>query len=221
MSDAVARLYQAFVSQDPAGAIAVVEEAKGAGAQRGALFDDLYAPSLAMLGGAWASRALDEVAFAQASVVAEQIGPFVVPPAAAPDTGITIVVGCAASDRHDIRKNVIAAALKEAGHRVVDLGADARPTEFVEKVAQTGARIAIVCAELTGTVASVRRVRELLAADGRDDVVVLAAGGPFDADGKIARELGANGVVLGAESALRLVARIASDLFAPRPDEDA
>ena len=42
--------------------------------------------------------------------------------------------------------------------------------------------------------------------------VILVGGGPFSADESLAREAGANGVVTGAESALRLVARAARDL---------
>ena len=205
--DAAARLYQAFVSQDPAGAIGIIERSKRAGVAQAQLFDQVFAPALSLLGGAWASGAIDEYTFTQAAVIAEQITSFVIPPAASGDTGITVLLGTMHHDHHTIEKDITAAALKEAGHRAIDLGADVRPTEFLERVEETGARIVIVYAQLTGAAHSVSRVREMFSAGGRDDIVILVAGGPFVADRLLARAVGANGVVRGAESALRLVAK--------------
>lgn len=210
-TDAAARLYQAFVDQDPAAAIDVIEQARDGGMDQGALFDSLFAPAMAMLGGAWASGAIDEYTFTQAAVVAEQITSFATPPATAQDTGITVLVGAMHRDIHSIDKDIVAATLKEAGHRVIDLGVDVRPAEFLERAEETGARIVVVSAQMTATARSVSRVREMFAASGRDDVVLLVSGGPFVADPALAREVGANGIVRGAESALRLVSRIARD----------
>jgi methanogenic corrinoid protein MtbC1 len=208
--DSAARLYQAFVSQDPAGAIGVVERAKRSGVAQAQLFDQLFAPAMSLLGGAWASGAIDEYTFTQASVIAEQITSFVIPPTAASDTGITLLLGTMHHDLHTIDKDITSAALKEAGHRVIDLGADVRPAEFLERAEETGARIVIVYAQLIGAARSMSRVREMFAAGGRDDVVILAAGAPFVADPALARAVGANGVVRGAESALKLVAKAAA-----------
>lgn len=207
--DAPARLYQAFVSQDPAGAISVIERAKRAGVAQVQLFDQLFAPAMSLLGGAWASGAIDEYTFTQASVIAEQITSFVIPPATAGDTGITVLLGTMHHDMHTIEKDITAAALREAGHRMIDLGSDVRPAEFLERAEETGAKILVVYAQLIGTARSVERVREMFSAAGRDDVVILVAGGPFSADTALARAVGANGIVRGAESALKLVAKAA------------
>jgi methanogenic corrinoid protein MtbC1 len=208
--DAAARLYQAFVSQDPAGAIGVIERTKRAGVAQAQLFDQLFAPAMSLLGGAWASGAIDEYTFTQAAVIAEQITSFVIPPTASGDTGVTVLLGTMHHDLHTIDKDITAAALKEAGHRVVDLGADVRPAEFLERAEETGARIVIVYAQLISAARSVTRVREMFAAGGRNDVAILVAGGPFAADVSLARAVGANGVVRGAESALKLVAKAAA-----------
>ena len=205
------RLYQAFVGQDPAAAIKVIEAVRASGVPQARLFDTLFAPALALLGAAWASGDVDEITFTQAAVVAEQITSFVTPPTAVADTGVTVLVGCMQKDRHAVVKNIVAAALKEAGNRVVDLGVDVRPAEFLEKVEETGARIVLVCAEILQTASDVGRVRDLLATAGHDDVVLLVAGGPFEADPEMAKRAGANGIVRGAESAIRLVAKVALD----------
>ena len=211
--DTAAKLYQAFVSEDPSSAISVIEKVKASGVAQADLFDQLFAPAMSMLGGAWASGAIDEYAFTQAAVVAEQIASFVTPPSTAQDTGITVLVGAMHKDYHAIGKNVIGAALKEAGHRVIDLGVDVRPAEFLERLEETGSRIIIVTAELVGAAHTAVRVREALAVAGHENVVILVAGGPFAADGALAKEVGANGVIHGAESALRLVDRVAQDIL--------
>ena len=209
-SDA-ADLYQAFVDQDPAAAIQVVERARTSGVAQDQLFDALYAPAMGLLGGAWAASEIDEITFTQAAVVAEQIGSFVMPPAAKHDTGVTVVIGTMHRDHHSIARTIIGATLKEAGFRVNDLGVDVRPSDFLERVEETGARIIIVFAEMMATARAVARVREMFVTGGLDDVVVLVSGGPFIADASLAREVGANGVIPGAESALKLIARVARD----------
>lgn len=210
-----ARLYQAFIGNNPAEAIRVVERARAAGVEQKALFDALYAPALALLGGAWAGGSVDEMAFAQAAVVAEQIASFVMPPPSLAGTGVSVVIGSAQHDFHSVARTIIGTTLKEAGHRVTDVGADAKPTDFLERIEEGGARIVIVVAEMIETARAAVRVRELLTGVGREDVVMLVSGGPFAADESLAREVGANGVILGAESALKLVARVTRD-FASR-----
>ncbi len=209
-NDASAQLYQAFVSQDPAHAITVIEKARAGGVPQAKLFDQLFAPAMALLGGAWASGAIDEYAFTQAAVVAEQITSFVTTPSAAQDSGITVLVGAMHRDLHAIDKDIAAAALKEAGHRVIDLGTDVRPAEFLERAEETGARIVIVFAQTVSSATSVSRVREMFRAGGREDLVLLVSGGPFWADVRLAKAVGANGVVRGAEGALKLVKKAAA-----------
>lgn len=218
-AEEAANLYQAFVDQDPAAAIQVVERARTSGIAQDALFDALYAPAMGILGGAWASGAIDEITFTQAAVVAEQIGSFVMPPVARRDTGVTVIVGTMHRDRHSIGRTVIGATLKEAGYRVNDLGVDVRPADFLERVEETGARIVIVFAEMMQTARAASRVREMFASNGLDDVVILVSGGPFSADSALAREVGANGVIPGAESALKMLARVSRDLSASAGDE--
>ncbi len=206
--DAAASLYQAFVNQDPAAAISVIERVKQSGVAQAKLFDQLFAPAMSLLGGAWASGAIDEYGFTQAAVVAGQITSFVTPPTTAQDTVVTILLGTMHRDLHSIDKDITAAALKEAGHRAIDLGEDVRPAEFLERAEETGARIVIVFAQMNSTALSVSRVREMFAAGGRDDLVLFVSGGPFSADVSLAKRVGANGVVRGAESALKLVAKV-------------
>ncbi len=211
--DQAARLYQAFVDQDPASAIKIVERVRANGVAQKDLFDISYVPALALLGGAWAEGTIDEVAFTQAAVIAEQVISFVIPPVLRPDTGITVLVAVMHRDRHTVMKNIVAGALKQAGYRVNDLGCDVRPADIVERIGETGSRIVIVFAEMMATARSVRRVREMLESEGRGDVVLLVGGGPFATDLRLAREVGANGVITSAEGALKVLARVRTDLL--------
>ena len=83
------------------------------------------------------------------------------------------------------------------------------PAEFLERIEETGGRMVIVFAEMLSAAHSVVRVREMFESAGRDDVIVFVAGAPFVADAKLAKSVGANGVVRGAESALKLLAKAA------------
>lgn len=213
VSEEATHLYEAFVSQNPGKAIQVVERVRASGVPQTQLFDSLYVPAMSLLGGAWAEGRIDEIVFTQASVVAEQIGSFVMPPLTRPDTGVTVVIGSIHRDRHGIMKDIVASALKEAGYRVNDLGVGVRAADFLERLEETGARVVIVFAEMLATARAVAGVRDLLNAENREDAVMLVAGGPFVADPGLARAVGANGVIVSAESALKLLGRVREDLL--------
>jgi 5-methyltetrahydrofolate--homocysteine methyltransferase len=206
--DYSARLFRSFVYQDPSRAIDVIAAAKSAGVPQDQLFDQVYAPALSLLGGAWASGAVDEYVFTQAAVVADTVISFVLPPHAAEDSGVTVLVGTMHHDLHSIDKTIAAAALKEAGHRVIDLGVNVRPADFLARAEETDAGIVFVFASMASTAASVSRVREMFRAGHRGGVVIFVGGGAFVADPELARSVGANGVSRGAESAVRLVDRV-------------
>lgn len=209
--DPATRLFKAFISCDPGDAIAVIEDVRNSGVPQDRIFDTVFVPAMSMLGGAWAEGSVGELEFAQSAVVAEQITSFVVPPASARDTGVTILIGTAYRDEHAIAKNIIGAALKEAGNRVVDLGLSVRPSEFLERLEETGARIIVVTAEKIATAEECVRVRESLNVAGHEGVMLLVSGGPFAADPGLARRVGANGLITSAEGAIKVVSRMMRD----------
>lgn len=206
-------LFRAFTGNDPATAIRVVEQVRSSGVPQSDLFDALYVPAVALLGDAWARRGIDELAFTQAAVVAEQVSSFVMPPLVRPDTGVGVVLGVMHRDRHSVMKNIVAGALKESGYRVFDLGVDVRASDFLERLEETGARVAIAFAEMLATARAVESVRDLLVAEGRGDVVLLVCGGPFAADPSLARSVGAQGVISTAQGALDVLERVRRDLL--------
>lgn len=208
---APARLYQALVDGDPARAIAVIERARESGLTQTKLLDTLFVPAMSRLGEAWADGTIDEYTFTQAAATAEQIGSFVTPASAARDSGIAVLVGNMHHDVHGTDRAITAAALKEAGHRVIDLGADVRPSEFLERADESGARIVLVFAQSVATAAGVTRIREMFDSAERG-AAILVSGGPFWADRRLAKAVGANGVFKGAQEALTLVEKAARKL---------
>jgi methanogenic corrinoid protein MtbC1 len=208
VAEAATRLFEALVNQDPAAAIAEIQTARGSGMAQQQLFDAVFAPALSLLGAAWADGTIDGDAFAKSGVVADQVMSFVAGPASAGDSGVTVLLGAVQGDRHETAKSVDGAALRAAGHRVLDLGTDVRPAVFLRRAEESGARIVIVYAETLESARATRRVREMFMAVERE-VVLFVSGGPFTADEALARDVGSNGVVHGAEGAVRLVERAA------------
>lgn len=213
-ASAPARLYQALVDGDPARAIAVIERARESGLTQTKLLDTVFVPAMSRLGESWATGAIDEYTFTKAAATAEQIGSFVTPATAARDTGIVVLLGNMHEDHHGIDRAITAAALKEAGHRVIDLGASVLPSQFLERAEETGARIILVFAQSVATAAGVTRIHEMFEAADRP-VALLVSGGPFWADVRLAKAVGANGVFKGAQEALTMVTQAASKLGDP------
>jgi len=103
-------------------------------------------------------------------------------PPAAPGRGgaplaRTVVLGTVQGDLHDIGKNLVGIMLKGAGYRVVDLGKDVPPERFVEAARREGARVIGCSALLTTTMGAMRRVVELVRAEGLP-VKVIVGGAP-------------------------------------------
>ncbi len=214
--DSVSRLCEALVMRDAGAAIEMIEEAKALGQTDDQVFDALYAPALACLGGAWATGGIDEATFARSAVIADQIAPFVVPSAVPRDRGVGVVIGTAKGDRHSVLKNIVASVLSEDGYRVSDLGVGVPTWEFLAAIEQTGARVAIVCVESTPAVLGVQHLRSRLDRRGRNEVIVLAAGGLFAAEPARARDAGASGAITSAAGALTVLARVTEDLLTLR-----
>ena len=209
-TDAADRLHRALVARDAPGAIAVVESARSSGVDQAHLFDEVYAPALALVARGWADGRLNEYEFAQAAIVADQVLSFVTPASPSADSGVTVVTGCAPGERHSVRNAIIAAALRDAGHRVIDLGADVDPGEFPGRVREAGARILVLTAEMVAPACGAVRVREALDAAGCSDVVLLVAGAAFEADDALVARIRAAGAVRGAEDVCARVAEHAT-----------
>jgi len=115
----------------------------------------------------------------------------------------TVVIGTVQGDIHDIGKTLVATMLSAAGYRVVDIGTDRAPAEFVDRALEEEADVIAASALLTTTMISQRGIiEELGKRDVRDRFRVIVGGAPCS---RIwAGEIGADGYANSAVSAVDL-----------------
>jgi len=102
-----------------------------------------------------------------------------------------VVLGTVQGDLHDIGKNLVAIMLRGAGYEVIDLGHDVPPARFIQAAKDTGAKVIGMSTLLTTTMPVMRKVVEMLRAEGlAGDVRTIIGGAPVSAD--YAREIGAD-----------------------------
>ena len=68
----------------------------------------------------------------------------------------TVIIGTVKGDLHDIGKNLVAAMLEGAGFKVVDLGVDVSPEQFIQAAGENTANVIAMSALLTPTMGSMR-----------------------------------------------------------------
>lgn len=95
----------------------------------------------------------------------------------------TVIIGTVEGDLHDIGKNLVAMMLEGAGFKVVDLGTDVKPQDFVEAAKEQKPRIVGMSALLTTTMPKMgETVNALKEAGIRDQIKVMAGGAPVTQD---------------------------------------
>ncbi|MDA8442948.1 MAG: cobalamin-dependent protein [Peptococcaceae bacterium] len=96
-------------------------------------------------------------------------------------SGVPIVMGTIEGDIHDLGKNIAIYLLRSHGFRVLDLGVDVSPAQFVESVNACGAPILGISVLLSFCVGTVKKVVDLFQEVGlRDKVKIIVGGYPVD-----------------------------------------
>ena len=89
----------------------------------------------------------------------------------------TVVIGTMEGDLHDIGKNLVIATLEGAGHRIVDLGVDARPEKFIDAVREHDPAVIGFSALLSTTMVNIPKTIRALDEAGLREGRLLAVGG--------------------------------------------
>jgi 5-methyltetrahydrofolate--homocysteine methyltransferase len=89
----------------------------------------------------------------------------------------TVVLGTVRGDLHDIGKNLVGIMLKSVGFRVVDLGKDVAPEDFVDAAVEHGAGVIGMSALLTTTAPVMAEVVNLLGERNLSDRIRTIVGG--------------------------------------------
>jgi len=116
-------------------------------------------------------------------------------------TAGTVVLGTVRGDLHDIGKNLVGIMLKGAGFRVVDLGKDVPPEDFVDAAVEHEAGVIGMSALLTTTAPVMAEVVGLLKERGLTEKIRTIVGGAPMSRG-LAAELGADAYGFDAPSAV-------------------
>ena len=185
-------LSELIIEGDAEAAAIMVREVLETGADPKTILDQGLIAGMAVVGERFKAREIflpDVLLASKAMLAALQVLQPRLAGEGLPSRG-TVVLGTVQGDLHDIGKNLVGIMLKGAGYRVVDLGKDVPPERFVEAARMEGARVIGCSALLTTTMGAMRRVVELVRAEGLP-VKVIVGGAPVSPD--FAREIGADG----------------------------
>lgn len=104
---------------------------------------------------------------------------------------LTVVIGTAEGDIHDIGKNLVKTLLSANGFRCVDLGNDVPTSKFIEAAKEHRATAISMSTLMTTTMIEMPKVIKMLEEEGiRDKVIVMVGGAPITTD--YASQIGAD-----------------------------
>ena len=128
----------------------------------------------------------------------------------------TFVAGTVKGDIHDIGKKLVCIMLEGAGIRVIDLGKDTPPEDFVAAVKEYQPQALLMSALLTTTMGEMVKVIEALRKEGlRESVKVIVGGAPINQE--YAQRIGADGYAPDAVAAVQLARELLEEwLEVPR-----
>ena len=123
-----------------------------------------------------------------------------------PSQGL-VVMGTVKGDLHDIGKNLCIMLLRGAGFKVIDLGVDTSPDEFIDAVEEHEAPLLGMSALLTTTMPNMgKTIEAFIDADLRDDVQIMVGGAPVTQE--FADDMGADGYGKDAMACVELAKRL-------------
>ena len=127
----------------------------------------------------------------------------------------TVVIGTVEGDRHDIGKTLVSMVMEGAGFKMINLGVDVAPEQFVKSVKEEEAQLVGMSALLTTTVPSMKATIEALREAGLMDKVKTLIGGAAVTQ-EYADKIGADGYAPDAVTAVRKAKELVQALAASR-----
>ncbi len=112
----------------------------------------------------------------------------------------TAVIGTVEGDLHDIGKNLVTMMWKGANFKVIDLGTNVSPEQFVEAARVNDAQLIGLSSLLTTTMASMKEAVRQIRESGLADTCIIVGGAPITE--AFAREIGADGYARDAAAAV-------------------
>lgn len=123
----------------------------------------------------------------------------------------TVIIGTVKGDLHDIGKSLVGMMLECSGYKVIDLGVDISPEEFMTAIKDNNGEILALSALLTTTMLSMKSTIDECVAQGmRNNVKVIIGGAPISQE--FSDQIGADGYAGDAAAAVELVAKLLQDV---------
>jgi len=203
-------LYSLMLNAEREGALGfLLDYAAAHGFQ--AAVNDLLEPVLERAGEAWY---LENLSLAQGYVAGKIAEDLLV--AAAESGGDLplevkgpVVLGNVEDDYHSLGRKMVAVFLRAAGWKVIDLGNDVTPQDFIAAVLEHDARVIGVSAMMLTTAENIRALRIEIDAQGLGGKVQLAVGGAvFKLRPELTHEVGGDGTASSAIQAPELFDRL-------------
>jgi methanogenic corrinoid protein MtbC1 len=120
-----------------------------------------------------------------------------------------VVLGNVEDDYHSLGRKMVAVFLRAAGWKVIDLGNDVAPSQFVDAAEEHGARVIGASAMMLTTAENIRQLRSEIDARGLGGRVRLAVGGAvFKLRPDLMQEVGGDGTASSAIQAPELFERL-------------
>ncbi|MFO0754075.1 MAG: cobalamin-dependent protein [Thermodesulfovibrionales bacterium] len=117
----------------------------------------------------------------------------------------TIVVGTIRGDIHEFGKHIVRMLFRASGYRVIDLGKDVAPHDFVKEAVIEDAGYIGVSSLITLTIPSIKEIRNILAKVDLQSIRVIAGGAAIQQ--ATAKELNVDFVAKDPFEALRYLER--------------
>ena len=118
-----------------------------------------------------------------------------------------VVIGTVQGDLHEIGKTLVATMLTANGFKVMDIGVDKSPEDFIAAIKEADADIVGSSALLTTTMLQQKKLIEAITEAGlREKVKIMVGGAPVTES--FAKEIGADGYAEDAISAVELAFRL-------------
>jgi len=115
----------------------------------------------------------------------------------------TVVIGTIEGDIHEIGKNVVAAMLKGAGYKVINVGRDTPVDTFIEAAQENNADVVGVSALMTTTMPGQKDVVDALKEAGLETVKTIFGGAPCSPEW--VEEIGGDAYCQNAAEAIKTV----------------
>ncbi len=204
------QLYVLMLEAERERAVAtLLEFAAGSGFQ--AAVNDVLEPVLTRIGEAWCR---ERISLAQGYVAGKIAEDLLVAAASSSsdlllDVKGPVVIGNVEDDYHSLGRKMVSVFLRAAGWKVIDLGNDVFPSDFIDAALEHGARVIGVSAMMLTTAENIRAVRAELDARGLSGRIRLAVGGAvFKLRPELVREVGGDGSAPSAIQAPGLFDRL-------------